>query len=1199
MSQPTPPSPRRAARRLAALGALALEISACAGDAAPTGFGDTPPGEGPVVRCDLERVPFDVPFPNDLFTVPDPGSPTGVRVSLRLAAPTLLQAEIQRELDRRPGFGTTAPITIPFARTATNPTETAIDLVALRDRHDGSLTFADDAVYLIDLHHGTLVPLELGMGSASALVRDERVYGVHDPRRTEPTLEFETIDERVDPVSGRPDPTRIEYVPEADGDFDGRLDVPNLLYPDACQGTNPAEPGSAEDNARDRCLADNLATFYERDSETLVLRPLVPLAEATRYAVVLTDRLVDRDGAPARSPFDTIFHPMQRSSAARLQTILRDLTATSAFGDLAGTGLEHVAFTWSFTTAPTADELFRVMEGLQNRGPLAPLAAEFAPYLAPKEVVGPIPQRELDRGEDAPAGWEASPECAPLLERPLVLDGAVLRASVDASDPDVLGLANENEHAALSASLDRISHVVLAELPTPYLLAGGPDSTNPTSAFDTEILAGVRSAARDAMQVWVFVPRPVEGIAAQPFDTVVYAHGFGSSAFEALPIAGALATQGLATVAFNATGHGPDRRTATALDTLLRPTCHARGLTAALATRSRDLDGDGDSLDDIGKDARNGHAAHVRDVVRQTAVDLAVLLRALRATGTDTDPTGGDFDADGTIDVGGSHAQLTIFGRSLGGAAAVLLGPLWSDAAAIAVMGTPGTLVDPWIRTGDPSAYATFTAAWLGPAIVGIPRAELAPDATRCDADELSLRLTAMDVDEERELEFACVDLSGTEVPATGGTVVVTNIENRERRCARLARAGRFRLPIPANVGDRLHVVLYDQVDAVTTYDPDAGCVVDPQARRIATEYTWGRGPIPGGTVDGDGVVSCSASRGCTTFQDRSIPAGAPLQALTGGAGLIRQSPTLRRWLDLARHVTATGDPAAYAPLLGLLSQTAGSPSAPEPTAALFLVPVGSVEVPVDLQVAIARAAGIVPFLDPTSAESLPELADYATPHALYSEFNAATPHRELVTSRVLEAQPRLARTPPVGTCGANELTAEEAIACHPACEDSEDCPDSQVCDPLDGRCRSPAIDPAECDESLLDPDALDRGRTRQGEPEAVTPLRLTRVAAPASLHGVDAVWEPRLVGAPRASDFGAWVADQPTLALLFPYLAPRGRDRLGPGNACAAFDVDRYFLQLIARYLSTNGRDPYYLSHPATHQCLEQLTCGFLVPPE
>src|SRR6185369_3218657 len=137
-----------------------------------------------------------------------------------------------------------------------------------------------------------------------------------------------------------------------DTDFDGTLDRPNLDDPGACGGPDAtcddsrnAKYGSPEcveaRRLRDRCVADHLLGGYERETDTLVLRPILPLDEMTRYAVVITDRLVDGKGNPVKSPFDYVYHSSMQATAERLRDVLDDGARAAYFGDLAGTGLDH------------------------------------------------------------------------------------------------------------------------------------------------------------------------------------------------------------------------------------------------------------------------------------------------------------------------------------------------------------------------------------------------------------------------------------------------------------------------------------------------------------------------------------------------------------------------------------------------------------------------------------------------------------------------------------------------------------------------------------------------------------------------------------------------------------------------------------------------------------------------------------------
>jgi len=46
-------------------------------------------------------------------------------------------------------------------------------------------------------------------------------------------------------------------------------------------------------------------------------------------------------------------------------------------------------------------------------------------------------------------------------------------------------------------------------------------------------------------------------------------------------------------------------------------------------------------------------------------------------------------------------------------------------------------------------------------------------------------------------------------------------------------------------------------------------------------------------------------------------------------------------------------------------------------------------------------------------------------------------------------------------------------------------------------------------------------------------------------------------------------------------------------------FDHGTYLTNLVARFFQTNGSDLHFLSHPASHHCLEDdaTDCGYLVP--
>ena len=128
---------------------------------------------------------------------------------------------------------------------------------------------------------------------------------------------------------------------DEDRDGDGHLDTANLLNPTAC---DEYQEGAID---RQRCIADELMTFYERESNTLILRPVWPLEQRCRYAVVLTERLKGEDGSPVRSPFKGVNVSDQSEALKEVGPLLSryDLSA------------DQVAFAWTFTTGTMTHDL--------------------------------------------------------------------------------------------------------------------------------------------------------------------------------------------------------------------------------------------------------------------------------------------------------------------------------------------------------------------------------------------------------------------------------------------------------------------------------------------------------------------------------------------------------------------------------------------------------------------------------------------------------------------------------------------------------------------------------------------------------------------------------------------------------------------------------------------------------------------------
>ncbi len=1234
----------------------ATAMSACVFDRAPKDLGRTPPGTGARVRYDLANKPLPaIPLPNDTATWPDPTSRTGVRVNASLVAPTTIEQQARERFSKMEGWGTFSPLSVSFdveaAPGATSmPTAAALDLGNVATRHRGDdYDFANDAVYLVNLKTGVPMVLDLGDGSFDYTLKKLDSYWANDTRDSERNLLFETIDE----TNGG---AVTEYAPEHDTDFDGLLDVPNLDNPKACPSPDAIcddrESGDVYDTTeckekrreRDRCIADHLLTFYERQTDTLIMRPLLPLDEMTRYAVVVTDRLVDREGKPVRSPFDHVFHPTQRHSAELVETVLNNGALASYFGDLSGTGLEHVAFLWSFTTQPTVDDMKRLRDGLFGEGPFARWADAYPAELEVQRAVGLV-DGLASGAEDAP-GWQTSElgkkaGCAEKAENLFVVEYDAIKNELEALLTEGFGLGAGPGTSLLMRRFDAISHMVIATFKSPYLLEGGPSSTDPNAAFDVNYVTGEGTESSDTVQVWMIVPKETAQH-QQPFDVNIYGHGYTGNFLEMIFYAGNLAEHGVATVGINAMGHGLvlDSATRTAAGAALGGACFKPFADALQLARTRDLNRDGEQ--DSGGDFWSSYLFHTRDGVRQSILDHLQLVRIMRAFGGDggmrcrddgnkgksvaaCDANGdgtpaifGDFDDDGRPDLGGPDSTYGTWGESLGGILSAIHGAIDAYVTSAVPGSGGGGLTDVGVRSFQGGVVEAVLLRIWGPLLVTVPATARKPctptstDGDRCTVcgeSQLSLRYILPDVNGTGEVEAACLEPS--DVADT--TVLVRNLDNGEVRCASVDDKSRFRVGLPSTTGDRVHVTFWQGKHKVKSYD---GCELLPDTKLVTTVAAWGKGRVAEGTANGAGSATCEHAT-CSVFQGRFFGEGKPLTSPGDGYGIIRQTPALRRFLGLAQAALEPGDPISFAPYYALKSMTDpfGEPIAPH--AVLTLNTIGDMNVPLNAGIAFARATGALPFLRPDQAALYPEYLDYVTPEPLYVALGGRTPNRDLIENHVVEGIAKLARHPASAECAAsqNAATADAtyldkggaARACFPTgCTEATEgsgtplCYSGTHCDFMASRCVANALGQDKCDEALYDADDLDEGKHRYFEHAAPVPHRLARLTGSAATLPLDEVWGPRLRGVPYSADATAYAPKAAPAgrltALLDAYTVPEGEHCFVNGEPCQGFDHGTYLTNLVARFFQSDGTDLYYLSHPTTHHCLaaETPSCDY-----
>lgn len=1152
---------------------IGILIGGCEIDTVPAGLRRTPPGKGPLVKFDTAHRPLpEVPLPNDVATFADPSSRTGRRINVSLIAPTYMERRAREDFGAMEGWGTSSAVSVSFEKPeGTEPTDAAIDLddVAARmrgDEHDPS----NDPFYLVNLQTGIPMFVDVESGYYPVTVRDPFRYAPNDPKAGEPNVVFETVEEGA----GLPPSA---YRPELDRDFDGVLDHPNTR-----RGARRSTGSGG--SARFLPGIDDLMTWYERQTDTLILRPILPLEEKTEYAVVLTDRLRGPNGQPVRSPFENIHHPSQVAGITRLRDWLQNKQLAAYYGDIAGTGLEHVAFAWTFTTQPTHEDMRLLRDGLYGKGPFRRFASEFPPVLTVGRVAGPGPANE-----DQPPGWESSSDnCRQRAKTPFILKPGDpdVKDSLRRIFEEVFGL-DPGGVKALESQFENIEHIAIGTFKSPFLM-GAPTSRDPDTRFHLDFRTGEGEVTTDTVQ-WVAIVPKAKGAFKQPFPVAFWGHGVTGHADEALLYGGDFARQGIALVAYNNPGHGlvlgeGDRRIAAAV---LLGNCVAPFLDGFTIGRAHDLSGDG--LGDSGGFWWTAHVFHMRDNVRQGILDGMQLVRILRSldgrvgtqdlNGDGKPDIAGDFDGNGVPDVGGPNVSYYASGESLGGIMSEIQGGIEPMMIAAAPVSGGGALAED-VGLRSYGVVESVTSQIFGPWVFSVPAAERpnrGPDkddieriGSKCAPTQRTVRLLVNQAVGNQELEVACLD--PVEL-SQGMTVVVTNVTNGEVRCARTEKDGRFGVAIPTSVNDKLDIQMYSAPDVVASYDNCRVKVGSPVGRRI---NTFEQAAIKTYPVANPDTTKCDVAEGCQQFRDAFFGVGTALVAPNDGLGLRRQSPEMRRFRDLAQAALDPADPITFAPYYMLKPLFDENGVRVPPHGLLNVNTVGDNFVQVAAGLTFARAAGALPFLPPTAVERMPAYADYATPTELYERLGRRTPMQFLVDNGVVEAIPRLGRT-----------------SAGPACKANYQSVTSEICK------SAPTIERYTCQNALYDPDWLSEGRLPFDQPHPDAPLRLARVAKVRVTDSTTlaATWEPRLRGVPFGPDAAGWSATERVVGFLDHYIAPEGEHTWAEPDVCRAWDFATYGNALLARFFASGGRDPYYLSHPKTHGCLVDGTCEFFNP--
>ena len=946
---------------------FAAGLASACGDE-PAGLRPTPQGDGPRVVFDLTASPLpEIPMPNDVATRPDCASPTGKRLNVSLNAVTRAESRLRAKIDSLDGFGVFSPMTVRFddkeARAAGRP---AIDLENVRDRLAGppggqpDHDFSNDPVLLVDVdpsspEYGRAIPLDVGQGNFPLALEWPWQYWDQDEHRDSSNLLFETHEEDVN-HNGVLDPYE-------DYDFDGILDHPNTW--------SGLDKGPL--------AADDLITFYEKETDTMILWPMVPLRQMTRYAVVLTKYLTSTSGKPVRSPFPYVNHADQTPDLLPLKDILPRY----------GFSLDDVVFAWSFTTQSITSELEQVRAGLYGHGPLAALEQEYPPDMEPKVV------RDRD------------PDTGAVPERPYILPADKAMPLFAALGP----LLNYRPEVVSELQRDtaHVDYFVLGTFTTPNFLADRdgratpmyPDDDN--ESFDVAMKGANATRGPSRASFICAIPKATEEF-KPPFRVMLYGHGYSGAPFEIFGFAGRMAKFGIAMCGLDAPGHGLALPADDAVDwsALVPPILEGMGLRqfyeAFKFGRIRDLDNDGMITSfDNGGDFWSYDVFHTRDMVRQAVVDHMQFIRILRQLGerrwsADTSGDGqadlmGDFNGDGVVDIGTvSNQRFAVFGQSMGAIVAEVLAGVEPTISAATPVSGGGGLISIGLRTNNPGVPEAVMMPLMGPFVVFSPQDDGAVEVawlTNHLHREYPRAELGQEVPKERPHYYP---FARSTAIRPGDAVIVRNKTNgKEVRAFRPLDPRRgFRVSLPCDALSAMEKRPVLGLSDGATQPVPVSCepsewTVDKDSDKkpvgiahCPTEHPE-RALLFGDAVEIEvhdgllGPVKAVIDRFevPVTFEGAYFPKGAPLVAIATGLGRPRNTPEFRRLMGIAAWVVERGDPIAYARHYGPKERLDFSydPAALPGTPMIVYHSVGDSNVPISASLALARAMGVLRYL--------------------------------------------------------------------------------------------------------------------------------------------------------------------------------------------------------------------------------------------
>jgi len=253
-----------------------------------------------------------------------------------------------------------------------------------------------------------------------------------------------------------------------------------------------------------------------------------------------------------------------------------------------------------------------------------------------------------------------------------------------------------NEFTSIALPLDQFAPLLTGLGSIAFASYFSPQFLNAQQTIDPSPTGADVTLPASSAQIYFHVYLPASPPPASGYPVVIFGHGFGDSSFGGPTIVSpTLASSGFATIAINAVGHGFGPQSNVVFT-------DKSGNTTTLLTGGRGVDVNGDGTIDATEGCLilTPSAVGLRDCLRQTAVDLLQLVRAIQA--------GIDLNGDGVPDLDG--ARIYYAGESLGSLYGTMLNAVEPGVRAAALNVGGGSVVD-LVRWSE--AYQPIAAEFL------------------------------------------------------------------------------------------------------------------------------------------------------------------------------------------------------------------------------------------------------------------------------------------------------------------------------------------------------------------------------------------------------------------------------------------------------------------------------------------------------